>query len=191
MQAIQNVGHHGKGLSDGVGAAAKRCFDAASLGFHPMISAGLPQEEFGQALVAVGNEKFQPVKGQPAGRLVLRKFWNIPGKCTTDLVGSFPMQKDGMGNTRGVTTMYNFLYNHESGKTLFRNLMCACIPCLAGVYDKCDNKACVAPPVECKFSGVPEPDTDSDSASESVLFLVAVLETPTVESRKNQANVLF
>ena len=117
-------------------------------------------------LVAVGKEKFRPVKAQPAGRLVLRKFWNIPGKCPTDLIGSFPMQKDGMGNTSGVTTLFNVLYNHESGKTLFRNLMCACTPCLAGVYNKCDNKACVAPPVECKFSGVPEPDTDSDSASE-------------------------
>ena len=54
-------------------------------------------------------------------------------------VGSFWPQKDGVGNTRGMTSIYNFLYNHESSKTLFRNLMCACSPYLAGVHDKCDN----------------------------------------------------
>ena len=44
MQAFENVGNHGKGMSDGVGAAAKRCFDQACLGFHPLISGGVPQK---------------------------------------------------------------------------------------------------------------------------------------------------
>lgn len=166
MQAFENVGNHGKGMSDGVGAAAKRCFDQACLGFHPLISGGVPQKEFGEALVDVGNKKFQPVEGQPAGRLVLRKFWNIPTTCTSDIVGSFRAQKDGMGNIRGMTNIYNFLYNHKSDKTLFRNLMCSCSPCLAGVYDECENKAWVAPPVQCKFVGVPEPECESDAESE-------------------------
>ena len=55
MQAFENVGNHGKGVSDGVGAAAKRCFDAACLGFHPLISSGMPQKKFGEALVALAS----------------------------------------------------------------------------------------------------------------------------------------
>ena len=71
-----------------------------------------------------------------------------------------------MGNIRGMTNIYNFLYKHKSDKTLFRNLMCSCSPCLAGVYDKCGNKAWVAPPVQCKFLRVPEPECEPDAESD-------------------------
>ena len=162
-QAFQNVGNHGKGFSDGVGAACKRVFDAACIGINLMVCGGLPQKEFGAALVAVGNKMFQPVEGVRTGRLVVRKFWNIATAPTTDLAGKFRPQKDGMGNTRGMTTIHNFLYDHASGRTLFRNLLCACSPCLAGLYDKCENKACVAPPVEFKIAGCSAMDCDTQS----------------------------
>ena len=92
---FQNVGNHGKGMSDGVGGATKRAWDRGSLGVNPKIDAGSSHADWGASLVQFGNVHLSKAAVGQAGRLLFRRFYTFAvtadWECLAQVPGKFPI----------------------------------------------------------------------------------------------------
>ena len=150
VPGFQNVGNHGKGMSDGVGAVTKRAWDRGSLGVDPKIDAGSSHADWGGSLVQFGNVRLSKAAVGQAGRLLFRCFYTFAAadwECLVQVPGKFPIQRDGMGVKRGITTLFCFMYMSNAKHMTFRNMVCGCEACLLYNFTACSNKKYVAPPV--------------------------------------------
>ena len=101
----------------------------------------------------------------------MRKFYELhPSDLQTTPTGTFPKQLDGAGVLRGMTTTYWVMYDQTAGHVQFRNMLCACTPCMAGTYKDCVCKLHVSPPLQAKFTCLtmqPESDDELDDVDDA------------------------